>query len=117
MKKYVNLQEKSLGFAIKIKYLYKHLINKSEYIISKQVFRSGTSIGANIWEAKFSESRNDLIHKYRISLKETNETLFWFNLLKNTKEIDIEYYDQLYSEGEEILKILITTIKNLKKTS
>lgn len=117
MKNYVNIQDKSLDFAIKIKYLHKYLINKSEYIISKQVFRSGTSIGANIWEAKYSESRNDLIHKYGISLKEANETLFWFKLLKCTKEIDNEYYNELFNEGEQLLKILVATIKRLKQTN
>lgn len=116
MKKYVNIQNKSLDLAIKIKYLYKYLINKSEFIISKQVFKSGTSIGASIWEAKFSESRNDLIHKYKISLKETHETLYWLKLLHKTQDIGDSHFIELFTDTEELLKILVATIKKLQQS-
>jgi len=114
MKKNTNLQEKAMEFAIKIRKLYKYLNNKSEFIISKQILRSGTSIGANIWEAEYSESTKDLVHKFSISLKEVHETIYWLQFLKNTEEISNAYFDELFNGAEELLKILITIIKKLK---
>jgi four helix bundle protein len=114
MKKNTNLQDKAMGFVIKIRNLYKYLNNKSEFIISRQILRSGTRIGANIWEAEFSESTKDLVHKFSISLKEVHETIYWLQFLKNTSEISNEYFLELFFEAEELLKILITIIKKLK---
>ncbi|RVU25739.1 four helix bundle protein [Sandaracinomonas limnophila] len=114
MPNYSNLQEKAINFAIQIKDLNHLLKFKKEFVIADQIFRSSTSVGANIWEAKYSESRNDLIHKYAISLKEINETLFWLDLLFKSQVISLEQYQILFEKGEEILKILITIIKKLK---
>ena len=114
MRKNSNLQDKSMQFALKIRYLGKYLNNKCEYIVSRQILRSGTSIGANIWEAEYSESAKDLIHKFSISLKEVHETIYWLTFLKNANDISQDYYEELFFDAEELLKILITIIKKLK---
>ena len=83
-------------------------------MISKQILRSGTSIGANINEALYAESKKDFIHKMSISLKEASETEYWLLLLKSTDFIDTKSYDSINSDCTEILKILTTIVKNAK---
>ena len=78
------LQNKADNFAVEIVSLCKYLQSKNEHIISKQILRSGTSIGANIAEAQYAASRADFINKYQIALKEANETEYWLRLLQNT---------------------------------
>ena len=83
------LEEKSLKFAIRIVNLYKYLIDeKKEFVMSKQVLRSGTSIGANIAEAQYAQSKADFLTKMHISLKEASETKFWLKLLYSTSYIN-----------------------------
>ena len=112
--------EKSYKFALRIIKLYKFLIDeKKEYVLSKQILRSGTSIGANINEAQSAETKPDFIHKMGISLKESRETIYWLNLLKDSGYINNKSFNSLNKDIEELLKIIssiILTSKNhLKK--
>ncbi|ANQ48252.2 four helix bundle protein [Flammeovirga sp. MY04] len=109
------LQEKSIIFATRIINLYKFLCdNKKEYIIAKQIFRSGTSIGANIAESRYAESRNDFLHKLSISLKEANETHYWLILLEKGEYIDNTQFSSLENDIKELIKMLISATKKLK---
>lgn len=111
------VQNKSFDFSITIVDLYKELINKREYVISKQILRSGISIGANISEAQKAESRKDFIHKYYIALKETNETDYWLSLLFATRYISKNDYLKLSNACIEIIKLLTAIINKTKATS
>ncbi|MCM1491170.1 MAG: four helix bundle protein [Muribaculum sp.] len=107
--------QKSEAFSLRIIELYKYLTaQQREYVLSKQILRSATSIGANIVESEFSESPNDFVHKLTISQKEAGETLYWLRLLGKSGYIDFEYYSSLESECEEILKILSSIIIKMK---
>jgi len=111
------LHEKSFNFAIRCVKLYKYLCEiKKEFILSKQFLRSGTAIGALIKEGKYAESKLDFIHKYSIALKECNETLYWIELLYHSDIISDEEYKSIYKDGEEILKMLTSSIMTAKKT-
>ena len=103
----------SKAFAIRIIKLYKYLLEKQEYILSKQMLRSGTSIGANVSESVFAQSRLDFISKMSIALKEANETKYWLDLLFETNYIDNKLYDSIVYD----LKIIIGTLVNIIKTS
>lgn len=106
---------KSKSFAIKIVNLYKKLSNENkEYILSKQLLRSGTSIGANIREAGFAQSQGDFISKLSIALKETNESLYWIEILHDTEFIDGLTSKELHCEAMEILRILQASIITAK---
>ena len=110
--------EKSRKFGIRIYYLYKNLCeDKREYILAKQILRSGTSIGANLSEAQYSISRKDYYYKLSVSLKECAETEYWLELLKETNIISQADYDSIIADCKEILKILISTTKSLRKNS
>ncbi|MGO4709506.1 four helix bundle protein [Chryseobacterium sp. 2TAF14] len=108
--------KKSFDFAILIVNFYKSFITeKKEFVLSKQLLRSGTSIGANVREALNAQSRQDFIHKLSISQKECDETIYWIELLFATKYISKEEFDKLSNPAIEILKILrsiIITTKN-----
>ncbi|MBD0725217.1 hypothetical protein B6A10_08495 [Flavobacterium sp. L1I52] len=114
------IKVKSFSFAIRIVNLYKTLVSRNEYVMSKQVLRSGTSIGANVREAKNAESKADFIHKMGISQKETDETLYWLELLQATNYLSNEEFISLNNDGVEVLKliksIIITAKNNQKKT-
>jgi four helix bundle protein len=110
------LTEKSFSFAIRIVKLYQFLIDtKKEYILSKQILRSGTSIWANIRESRNAESGMDFIHKLWISQKETDETLYWIDLLYQTDYINEEQFHSISSDAEELLKIIRSSIITKKK--
>ena len=111
-----NIQNKSLKFARNVYRLSKRLEHKREFIISNQLLKSGTSVGANLRESYFAESKSDYIHKLSISLKEINESLYWLELLFLEKIIDDSEFEDLNYQGTEILKILIKIIKKLKNT-
>ena len=103
--------EKSYNFAIAIVKLYKEMQQKNEYILSKQLVRSGTSIGANVEEAVAAQSRKDFISKMSIASKEARETNYWLRLLRDTnilKDVDLK---KLINESEEIIKILTSIVK------
>ncbi len=109
------IKEKSFEFAKEIVYLYKVLENKKEFVLSKQLLRSGTSIGANIREAEHAQSKADFIHKLSISLKEANETEYWLDLLNETNYLTNDEFQNLKYKNTEILKILISIINTSKK--
>ena len=110
--------QKSEAFALRIIELYKYLIwDKREFILSKQILRSATSIGANIVESEFSESTADFIHKLTISQKEAGETLYWLRLLVKSGYLDENWFAALYNEGEEIIKILTSIIVKAKRNN
>lgn len=112
------LKSKSFAFAVRIVKLYKYLCEqKTEYVLSKQVFRSGTSVGAMVCEAEYSESKADFAHKMGIARKELNETLYWLELLLQTEYITQTEYDSLSVDAVEIIKILTTSIKTVKNIS
>ena len=109
------IRTKSFSFSIKIVKLYKSLTDKKrEYVLSRQLLRSGTSIGALIREAEQAESRADFIHKLSISLKEANETDYWLDLLRETEYISEPQYNELKQDIGEILKLLTRIIKTSK---
>ena len=110
------LADKSKVFAIRIIRLCKYLNEeKKEYIISKQILRSGTSIGANIREARFAISKNDFIHKMTISLKEASETEYWLELLQETGYITDIMGQSLICDCVELLKMLHSTVRTTKE--
>ena len=109
------LIDKSLVLASKIVKLYKYLNKEQkETIISKQIIRSGTSIGANINEANYGNSKADFISKLHISLKETGESIYWLTLLKRTSLIEYNF-DELLSLAEEIKRMLIASLNTAKE--
>jgi len=110
------LKDKSFRFSIRIVKLSQFLnTDKKEYIISKQIIRSGTSVGAMVREAEYAESKADFIHKLNIALKEANETEYWLDILYETEYIEKDIYNSLIFDIKELLKLLISTIKTTKK--
>jgi len=108
--------EKSRKFAIRIYNLYKYLCEeKREYVLAKQLLRSGTSIGANLTEAQYSVSKKEFLYKTSISLKECAETEYWLDLLKETKLISQVEHDSITKDNKELLRLLISTTKKLKQ--
>lgn len=109
------LKEKSEAFSKRTVRLYKYLTQqKDETIISKQIYRSGTSIGANIAESKFAQSPPDFISKLSIALKEANETEYWLKNLLYGDYITERQYTSMFNDNEELIKILVKSIKTLK---
>jgi len=109
------LKEKSLRFAVRIVNLYKYLCDvKKEYVMSKQILRSGSSVGAMVYEAEHSESINDFIHKMAIAQKEINETMFWLELLKETDYILTNEFESIHTDAIEIIKMITSSIKTAK---
>lgn len=109
------IQNKSYDFAVRIVKLYQFLVNeKKEFVLSKQLVRCGTSIGANVEEAIGGQSKKDFIAKLSIAYKEARETQFWLKLLYDTNYISLDQKLQHISEVEEILRILGTILKSSK---
>jgi four helix bundle protein len=116
MEKKRTAKQKSMQFSIHIVYVYRKLYHeKNEYVLSKQLLRSGTSIGANLAEAECAMSARDFLAKVYISLKETAETLYWLELLHDTEYLDENEYKNLYQECSELKKMLSATTKTLQK--
>lgn len=110
--------DKSKAFAIRIVRLYQYLQQEEkEFVLSKQLLRSGTSIGANLAEAEYAISRNEFQAKLYISLKETAETLYWLELLRRTDYLTQQQYDSLQADAEELRKLLSSSTKTIKETS
>ncbi|MBQ3215874.1 MAG: four helix bundle protein [Oscillospiraceae bacterium] len=110
------IEEKSYRFAIRIINLYKHLrFNKKEFVLSKQILRSGTSIGANVAESQQAQSRADFLSKLNIALKETAETKYWLRLLVETDYITNSEFDSIFMDCVEIEKILSSIVKTTKE--
>ena len=111
------IKTRSFAFSVKIVNLYKFLIaEKKEFVLSRQLLRSGTSIGAMVREAEQAESRADFIHKLAIGLKEANETDYWLDLLKETDYISVLEYNEIKIDISEILKLLTKIIKTSKSS-
>ena len=111
------LKDKSFNFAIRIVKLYKYLNEeKKELIFSKQMLRSGTSIGAMVSESEHSESKSDFIHKLSIAQKEANETLYWLKLLYMTDYIGQNAYESINEDASELMKIITASIKTAKQS-
>lgn len=111
------LKDKSYGFAIKIVELSRALQNeKREFVLSRQILKSGTAIGALIREAEFAQSKADFINKMNIALKEANETDYWLNVLKDTDFIGLNEFDTLQSNCKELIAMLVSTVKTTKKS-
>lgn len=109
---------KSKAFAVRIVKLYQYLCDeKQEYVLSKQLLRSGTSIGANCREAARAQSKADFVAKLNISLKEADETAYWLELLRETDYINASQFKSIYADCEELIKILVSIIKAAKKNS
>ncbi len=110
-------RQKSLKYAVRIVNLSKYLREeKNEYTLSKQILRSGTSIGANIAEAEAAVSRKDFLSKNYIAFKECFETLYWLELLKETDYITSEMYQSMYQDCEELRKLLSSITKTTKES-
>ncbi len=109
------LYDKSKQFALGIIALCNELREKGEYIMSKQILKSGTSIGANYCEAVCAESPQDFIHKVSISIKEANETYFWLDLLHESNHIDNDRFSLMSSQVEELYKMLNSSAITVKQ--
>ena len=110
------IAEKSEEFAVRVINLSKYLIaEKKEYIISKQIFRSGTSIGANVSESRNAQSKDDFISKLNIALKEADETAYWLRILKRTEYISQDQFSSLNEDVQELISILVSIIKTTKE--
>ena len=110
------LRTKSYSFALRIVHLSRHLAyEKREYVISKQVTRSGTSIGANVEEANQAQSQKDFVHKLSVALKEAVETNYWLRLLRDSQALDAPIAASLLSDYEELQKMLTASIKTMKR--
>lgn len=110
------IKDKSFDLSIEIVKLYQFLNDtKKEFVMSKQLLRCGTSIGALVREAEHAESKLDFIHKNAIAQKEANETLYWLELLFATNYIDQNQHDTLYNKALECLKLLTSIIKSSKQ--
>jgi four helix bundle protein len=110
------IQQKSREFAIRIIGCYKYLIEEQrELVMSKQLLRCGTSIGANTRESKNAQSRMDFLNKLNIALKEADETEYWLDLLHETKYLDDKQFESLQSDCKELIAILVTIIKKIKE--
>lgn len=109
------VKDKSFAFALRVVKLSQYLNQeKREYVLTKQLLRSGTAIGALVRESEHAESRADFIHKLAIALKEANETQYWLELLHKADYIDKKGFDSINQDCVELLKLLISIIKSTK---
>jgi four helix bundle protein len=110
------LVDKTISFSIRIVKCYNYLQDeKKEFVMSKQLLRSGTSIGANVHEAIFAQSRADFVSKMNIALKEANETSYWLLILSKTAYLETNVYISYKEDIDEIIRILISTLKTTRK--
>ena len=105
--------EKSFAFSVRIVRLYQYLTkDKKEYVLAKQILRCGTSIGANVSEAQYAQSKADFQAKMHIALKEANETEYWLRLLYKTDYISESQYQSIHKDVDELISILASICKN-----
>jgi len=109
------LRDKSYAFALGTIKLYKHLEQQREFVLSKQVLRSGTSIGANVEEAGQAQSKPDFVHKLSIAQKESFETHYWIRLLRDSKLLPLNLADSLLDDCVELQKLITASIKTAKR--
>lgn len=111
------LETKSFDFALKIISTYKEIVDKhKEYVLSKQLLKSGTSVGAMVRESEFAQSKPDFISKLSIALKEANETEYWLLLLKKSDYLSKNTAEELLKQNNELVSILIVSIKTSKNS-
>ncbi len=112
------VKNKSFEFAVRIVNLYKFLVKeRKEFVLSKQLLRSGTSVGAMVREAERGESKADFIHKIAIAQKECNETLYWLELLHETDFLSQKQFDSINEDAIELIKLITSIIKTTKGNS
>ncbi len=112
-----NIYELSKNFAVRIIKLFNYLKSeKKEYVMSKQILRSGTSVGANVREGRCAQSRADFINKMSIALKEANESAYWLEILHQTDYLDTPLYNSIYDDCDKIIAILTKIVKTTKNT-
>lgn len=112
------VKEKSFAFALRVVKLAKYLQDeKREFVLSKQVLRSGTAIGALVREAEHAQSKADFISKMSIALKEGNETDYWIDLLHQTGYLAQDGYDSIHLDVQELIKLLVSIVKTSKRSS
>ena len=104
----------SYNFGVRIVKFYRYLTSKQVYVLSKQILRCGTSIGANVHESIHAQSKADFINKMNIALKEADETDYWLRLLKDSDVIEEEEYNSLQKDVKQIIGTLVKIIKNAK---
>ena len=110
------IHTKSYALAIRIVNLYRHLCREQkEYVLSKQLLRSGTAIGALVKEAEHAQSRADFTNKMNIALKEANETVYWLDLLHDTNYLNDNEFASIHQDATEVLKLLISIVKSSKQ--
>lgn len=110
------VKNKSFAFAVKVVKLYQFLCEeKKEFVLSKQLLRSGTSVGAMIREAEHAQSKKDFIHKLSIAQKEINETIYWLELLKETDYLTVEQFESMNDNAVEVIKLITSILKTSKK--
>jgi len=114
MKRENVIKEKSFDFALRIVKLYKYFQEKKEFVLSKQLLRSGTAVGALVREAEQAESKKDFIHKMAIGLKEANETQYWLELLFKSGYLEENQFSSINVDSIEMLKLLTSIIKTAK---
>lgn len=109
--------EKSFEFAVRIVNLYKYLVKEQkEYVLSKQLLRCGTSIGANVAEAQRGQSKADFAAKMNIALKEANETMYWLRLMYRTEYLTELQYKSIYEDAQQMLNLLTAICKTANNT-
>ena len=109
------VKDKSFAFAIRVVKLYQYLCaDKKEYVLSKQLLRSGTSVGAMVREAEHAQSTPDFIHKMAIAQKEINETIYWLELLNATDYLTLEQFESINKDAIEVIKLITSIIKTVK---
>lgn len=101
--------EKSKAFALRVIKMYKYLVDtKNEFVMAKQVLRSGTSIGANIREAQRGQSKPDFYAKLNIALKEAEETAYWLELLHESGFVSLDLFESIYADCQEVIRVLVS---------
>lgn len=114
MRKNTILKEKSISCALKVINLYKHLPERKEFVLSKQLLRSGTAIGALIRESENAAGGKDFLNKLTVALKEADETHYWLELLQQSEYISLEQFQSLSKECNELISMLIARVKTIK---
>ena len=109
------VREKSYTFALQVIELYKELVRQNEYVLSRQLLKSGTSIGANVEEASAGQSRADFLSKMSIASKEARETNYWLRLLRDSGIVEATSIESLLLESEDINKMLTSIVKTTKQ--
>src|SRR5258706_12820495 len=111
------VRDKSFVFALRVVKLARYLESeRKEFVLSKQVLRSGTAIGALVREAEHAESKADFIHKMTIALKEANETLYWLELLHQSEYLTAQSFESIRTDSEELVRLLVSIVKTSKRS-